>query len=122
MGGVQDKLVYIQDFLFCKYQNRGAAKFKVSFLCTAFYHKPASVIGDFSHQESTHFHLNQKTEIFGVNDRVVSGIFREDRAVFQGGRPYRVEKAGNRYLFDCQAIVRITVTVVVVRGQTEDET
>ena len=32
-----------------------------------------------------------------------------------------MEKAGNGYLFDCQAAVGITVAVVVVGGQTENE-
>ena len=122
MGGIQDRLIHIQDSLFCKYQDRGAAKFKVSFFCAPFYDKPVSVIMDFSYQESAYFHLNQKAELFGVNDRVLSGIFQEDGAGFQGSGPYGVEKAGNGYLFDCQAAFRVTVAVVVVGSQTENET
>ena len=65
--------------------------------------------------------MNQKPEMFGVNNRVLSGIFQEDRAGFQGSGSYGVEKAGNGYLFDCQAAVGITVTVVVVWSQAENE-
>ena len=121
MGGFQDRQVHIQDSLFREDQDRGAAKFKVSFFCPPFYYQSVAVIMDFPYQEGTHFHLNQKTEMFGVNDRVLSGIFQEDRAGFQGGGPYGVEKAGDGYLFDCQAAVGITVAVVVVWSQTENK-
>ena len=82
LGGIQDRWIYIQDSLFCKYQYGGAAKFKVAFFRTSIYNKPVAVIMDFSYQESTYFHLDQKTEMFGVNDRVLSGIFQEDGAGF----------------------------------------
>lgn len=66
--------------------------------------------------------MNQKAELLGVNDRVLSGVFQENGAGFQCSRPYGVEKAGNGYLSDCQAAVRVTVAVVVVGSQTENET
>jgi hypothetical protein len=76
---------------------------------------------DFSYQESAYFHLNQKAELLGVNDRILSGVFQENGAGFQGSWSYGVEKAGNGYLSDCQAAVRVTVAVVVVGSQTENE-
>ena len=118
LGGIQNRLVYIQDSLFCKYPNRGAAEIKVSFFRAPFCHKSASVIMDFSYQESACFH---KAELLGVNDRILSGVFQENGADFQGSGPYGMEKAGNGYLFDRQAAVRVTVAVVVVGNQTENE-